>query len=154
RSAGILGLPIDAEGALQIARRARGTPRIANRLLRRVRDFAQIRGDGRVTSSAADAALTMLEVDAQGFDGMDRRLLRALCEHYGGGPTGLDALAAAIAESRDTIEDVLEPFLIQQGYLIRTPRGRAATSKTWSYLGLPEPRSDGSRADLFGEGPR
>ncbi len=147
RSAGILGLPVEPAGAMQIARRSRGTPRIANRLLRRVRDYAQVRSDGRVTSTAADEALTMLEVDALGFDGMDRRLLRALCEHYGGGPTGLDALAAAISETRDTIEDVLEPFLIQQGYLIRTPRGRAATSRTWSYLGLPEPGRPAS--DLF-----
>ena len=147
RSAEILQLPIEEAGALQIARRSRGTPSIANRLLRRVRDYAQVRGDGQITDAAADAALTMLEVDAQGFDGMDRRLLTVLCDHYGGGPTGLDALAAAISESRDTIEDVLEPYLIQQGYLIRTPRGRAATAKTWQYLGLPQPRSDGP--DLF-----
>lgn len=154
RSAHILGLPIEPEGALQIARRSRGTPRIANRLLRRVRDYAEVRGDGRVTDAAADAALAMLEVDREGFDGMDRRLLRVLCEHYGGGPTGLDALAAAISESRDTIEDVLEPYLIQQGYLIRTPRGRAVTSKTWAYLGLPTPNPHGperlrSDSDLF-----
>lgn len=147
RSAGILNLPVDPDGAMQIARRSRGTPRIANRLLRRVRDYAQVRSDGRVSNQAADEALTMLEVDELGFDGMDRRLLSVLCDHYGGGPTGLDALAAAISESRDTIEDVLEPYLIQQGYLIRTPRGRAATSKTWSYLGLPEPGRSGS--DLF-----
>ncbi len=147
RSAGILNLPVDPEGAMQIARRSRGTPRIANRLLRRVRDYAQVRSDGRVSNQAADEALTMLEVDELGFDGMDRRLLSVLCDHYGGGPTGLDALAAAISESRDTIEDVLEPYLIQQGYLIRTPRGRAATSKTWSYLGLPEPGR--SSSDLF-----
>ncbi|MGB1557456.1 MAG: Holliday junction branch migration DNA helicase RuvB [Oceanococcaceae bacterium] len=149
RSAGILGLSIDSGGALQIARRSRGTPRIANRLLRRVRDYAQIRADGRISADIADAALAMLEVDAEGFDGLDRRLLRALCEHYGGGPTGLDALAAAISESRDTIEDVLEPFLIQQGFLIRTPRGRAATSKTWAYLGLKQP-SPLQEGDLFG----
>ncbi len=150
RSAGILSLPVDPDGAMQIARRSRGTPRIANRLLRRVRDYAQVRSDGRVSNQAADEALTMLEVDELGFDGMDRRLLSVLCHHYGGGPTGLDALAAAISESRDTIEDVLEPYLIQQGYLIRTPRGRAATSKTWSYLGLPEPGTSGS--DLFNSG--
>ncbi len=150
RSAGILSLPVDPDGAMQIARRSRGTPRIANRLLRRVRDYAQVRSDGRVSNQAADEALTMLEVDELGFDGMDRRLLSVLCHHYGGGPTGLDALAATISESRDTIEDVLEPYLIQQGYLIRTPRGRAATSKTWSYLGLPEPGTSGS--DLFNSG--
>jgi len=148
RSAGILSLPVDPDGAMQIARRSRGTPRIANRLLRRVRDYAQVRSDGRVSNQAADEALTMLEVDELGFDGMDRRLLSVLCNHYGGGPTGLDALAAAISESRDTIEDVLEPYLIQQGYLIRTPRGRAATHKTWSYLGLPEPGTTGG-SDLF-----
>ncbi len=154
RSAGILSLPVDPDGAMQIARRSRGTPRIANRLLRRVRDYAQVRSDGRVSNQAADEALTMLEVDELGFDGMDRRLLSVLCNHYGGGPTGLDALAAAISESRDTIEDVLEPYLIQQGYLIRTPRGRAATHKTWSYLGLPEPGTTGE-SELFnssGEG--
>lgn len=150
RSAGILGVPIDEQGAMQIARRSRGTPRIANRLLRRVRDFAEVRGDGRIGAGLADQALTMLAVDQQGFDGLDRRLLRVLCEHYGGGPTGLDALAAAISESRDTIEDVLEPFLIQQGYLIRTPRGRAATSKTWQYLGLTPPGDAGPQAPLFG----
>lgn len=140
RSASILQVPIEGDGAMQIARRSRGTPRIANRLLRRVRDFSEIRGEGRITAALADAALSMLEVDQQGFDSMDRRLLTVLCEHYAGGPTGLDALAAAISESRDTIEDVLEPYLIQQGYLMRTPRGRAATPKTWLYLGLTPPQ--------------
>ena len=146
RSARILAIGIEPEGAREIARRARGTPRIANRLLRRVRDFAQVKGDGRITAAIADAALTMLQVDAQGFDHMDRRLLRTLVEQFGGGPVGVDALAAAIGEERGTIEDVLEPFLIQQGYLVRTPRGRMATPRTWSHLGLAPPAGD-----LFGE---
>ena len=146
RSARILAIGIEPEGAREIARRARGTPRIANRLLRRVRDFAQVKGDGRITAAIADAALTMLQVDAQGFDHMDRRLLRTLVEQFGGGPVGVDALAAAIGEERGTIEDVLEPFLIQQGYLVRTPRGRMATPRTWRHLGLAPPAGD-----LFGE---
>ncbi len=146
RSARILAIEIEPEGAREIARRARGTPRIANRLLRRVRDFAQVKGDGRITAAIADAALTMLQVDAQGFDHMDRRLLRTLVEQFGGGPVGVDALAAAIGEERGTIEDVLEPFLIQQGYLVRTPRGRMATPRTWRHLGLAPPAGD-----LFGE---
>ena len=140
RSARILAIEIEPEGAREIARRARGTPRIANRLLRRVRDFAQVKGDGRITAAIADAALTMLQVDAQGFDHMDRRLLRTLVEQFGGGPVGVDALAAAIGEERGTIEDVLEPFLIQQGYLVRTPRGRMATpapGATWAWRRRP-----------------
>lgn len=145
RSSGLLGVPIDDDGAREIARRSRGTPRIANRLLRRVRDYAEVRADGQVTRELADAALSMFEVDDQGFDPMDRKLLSVLIEHYGGGPTGVDALAAAISESRDTIEDVIEPYLIQQGFLIRTPRGRQATQRSYQLLGLPAPRGD----DLF-----
>ena len=124
RSAGILGVDIEEVGAREIARRSRGTPRIANRLLRRVRDFAQVKGDGLIDQSTADAALNMLDVDASGFDHMDRRLLLAMIEKFDGGPVGVDSLAAAISEERDTIEDVLEPYLIQQGYIMRTPRGR------------------------------
>ncbi len=136
RSARRLALDVRAEGALEIAKRSRGTPRIANRLLRRVRDYAQVRADGAVTQSAADAALTMLNVDDVGFDQMDRRLLRSIIEHFGGGPVGLDSLAAAVSEERDTIEDVLEPYLIQQGYLMRTPRGRVATDKAYLHFGI------------------
>src|SRR5512137_1139155 len=128
RSAGLLKIAIDAEGALEIARRARGTPRIANRLLRRVRDFAEVRAGGAITRDVADAALAMLDVDASGLDVMDRKLLRTVLEKFGGGPVGVDNLAAAIGEERDTIEDVLEPFLIQQGFLQRTTRGRMATA--------------------------
>ncbi|PVZ69447.1 Holliday junction branch migration DNA helicase RuvB [Pelagibaculum spongiae] len=139
RSAGILGLPMDAEGANEIARRSRGTPRIANRLLRRVRDYAEVKSDGRITGEIADAALKMLDVDRCGFDQQDRRLLKTIIEKFDGGPVGLDNLAAAIGEERDTIEDVLEPYLIQQGYIMRTPRGRMATRHAWQYLGLDQP---------------
>jgi Holliday junction DNA helicase RuvB len=142
RSAGLMGLESDLEGATEIARRSRGTPRIANRLLRRVRDYAQVKGDGRVTKASADAALNMLNVDSQGFDHMDRRLLLALLEKFDGGPVGVDSLAAAISEERDTIEDVIEPYLIQQGYLMRTPRGRTATKSAYRHFGLPEPTVD------------
>jgi Holliday junction DNA helicase RuvB len=135
RSAGILGVPIDDAGALEIARRSRGTPRIANRLLRRVRDFAQVEGDGRVTRELADRALLRLEVDREGFDQMDRTLLLTIIDKFGGGPVGLDTLAAAIGEEKDTIEDVIEPFLIQQGFLNRTPRGRMATAAACEHLG-------------------
>jgi Holliday junction DNA helicase RuvB len=135
RSAGILGVPIDETGALEIARRSRGTPRIANRLLRRVRDFAQVDGDGRVTRELADQALLRLEVDREGFDQMDRALLLTIIDKFGGGPVGLDTLAAAIGEEKDTIEDVIEPFLIQQGFLNRTPRGRVATAAACEHLG-------------------
>ena len=128
-------------GAYEIARRARGTPRIANRLLRRVRDYAQVKSDGVVTDTIADAALKMLDVDQQGLDVMDRKLLQAVVEKFGGGPVGLDNLAAAIGEERDTIEDVLEPYLIQQGYLMRTPRGRVATMSTYQHFGLKAPAS-------------
>jgi Holliday junction DNA helicase RuvB len=135
RSAGILGVPIDDAGALEIARRSRGTPRIANRLLRRVRDFAQVDGDGRVSRELADRALLRLEVDREGFDQMDRTLLLTIIDKFGGGPVGLDTLAAAIGEEKDTIEDVIEPFLIQQGFLNRTPRGRVATATACEHLG-------------------
>ena len=141
RSARLLEASIDPAGAREIARRARGTPRIANRLLRRVRDYAQVRANGVVDANVADAALSMLDVDSAGFDVMDRKLLEAVLHRFGGGPVGLDNLAAAIGEERDTIEDVLEPYLIQQGYLQRTPRGRVATAHTWRHFGLVAPRS-------------
>lgn len=137
RSAGILSAPIDAEGAREIARRSRGTPRIANRLLKRVRDYAQVKADGRITARIADQGLKMLEVDEKGFDQMDRKLLLTIIEKFGGGPVGLDTLAAAISEERDTIEDVYEPFLIQEGFLDRTPRGRVATKTAYDYFGFP-----------------
>ncbi len=137
RSAGKLTLDIHPEGAEEIARRSRGTPRIANRLLRRVRDFAEVRADGVITRTVADQALNMLSVDREGFDAMDRRLLETIIDKFSGGPVGLDSLAAAVSEERDTIEDVLEPYLIQQGYLMRTPRGRVATDKAYLHLGLP-----------------
>jgi Holliday junction DNA helicase RuvB len=127
-------------GSLEIARRSRGTPRIANRLLRRVRDYAQVKANGIVSSEIADAALKMLDVDKLGFDVMDRKLLLAVIEKFGGGPVGLDNLAAAIGEERDTIEDVLEPYLIQQGYLMRTPRGRIATQQAYQHFDLPMPK--------------
>ncbi len=146
RSAQLLNMHIADDGALEIARRSRGTPRIANRLLRRVRDYAEVRADGRVTSAVADAALLMLDVDVAGLDVMDRKLLSAVLERFSGGPVGLDSLAAAIGEARDTIEDVLEPYLIQQGYLQRTPRGRLATAAAWQHFGLTRP------ADLWQEG--
>ena len=143
RSARLLGVEIDDTGAFEIARRARGTPRIANRLLRRVRDYAEVRADGRISAAVADAALTMLDVDHLGLDLMDRKLLGAMLEKFGGGPVGLDNLAAAIGESSDTIEDVLEPYLIQQGYLQRTPRGRMATASIWQHFGLMPPAAMG-----------
>jgi Holliday junction DNA helicase RuvB len=146
RSASILGCEIDQDGALEIARRSRGTPRIANRLLRRVRDFAQFKRDGVVNHAAASQALDMLSIDSNGFDHMDRRLLMAMIEKFGGGPVGIDSLAAAISEERDTIEDVLEPYLIQQGFMMRTPRGRMVTSHAYLHFGLPSP---GAAADLF-----
>jgi Holliday junction DNA helicase RuvB len=149
RSAGILDLPIDPEGAFEIARRARGTPRIANRLLRRVRDFAQVRGTGEISRQVADLALNMLDVDERGFDHQDRRLLLTMMEKFDGGPVGIDNLAAAIGEERHTIEDVLEPFLIQQGYIMRTPRGRVVTRHAYLHFGLKLPGrlSDPSRTD-------
>jgi holliday junction DNA helicase RuvB len=139
RSAGILQAPIEGNGAREIARRARGTPRIANRLLRRVRDYAEVRADGRITEATAAEALKLLEVDTHGFDLMDRRLLLMLIERFDGGPAGLDNLAAAIGEARDTIEDVIEPYLIQQGYLMRTPRGRVAGKLAYEHYGLKPP---------------
>lgn len=139
RSGRMLSLNVEDEGACEIARRARGTPRIANRLLRRVRDYAEVRGNGVVSSECADAALNMLNVDALGFDNMDRRLLLTLMEKYDGGPVGVDSLAASIGEERDTIEDVLEPYLMQQGYLTRTPRGRMATRTAYLHFGLSLP---------------
>ena len=142
RSGNILGLSLDEQGAGEIARRSRGTPRIANRLLRRVRDFAEVKADGNITSQVANNALEMLEVDQQGFDTMDRKLLLAIIEKFDGGPVGLENLAAAIGEERDTIDDVLEPFLIQQGYIQRTPRGRIATKKAYRHFGIPVKKSD------------
>jgi len=144
RSAAKLDLPMESTGAEEISRRSRGTPRISNRLLRRVRDFAQVKGDGVVTAQIADAALNMLNVDKEGFDTMDRRLMVAVVEQFTGGPVGLDALAAAISEEKGTIEDVIEPYLIQQGYLVRTPRGRVATPKCYLHLGLDVPETGGS----------
>ncbi|HKW39488.1 MAG TPA: Holliday junction branch migration DNA helicase RuvB, partial [Burkholderiales bacterium] len=150
RSAGLLEIEVAPEGALEIARRSRGTPRVANRLLRRVRDFAQVRAKGAVTREVADAALKMLDVDALGLDVMDRKLLLAVIEKFSGGPVGLENLAHAIGEETDTIEDVLEPFLIQQGYLQRTPRGRIATVSAYRHLGLTAPKS-GAAGELFGQ---
>jgi Holliday junction DNA helicase RuvB len=148
RSAQLLNVQIEADGALEIAKRSRGTPRIANRLLRRVRDFAEVKAQGKVTAAVADMALRMLEVDAIGLDIMDRKLLEAIVHRFGGGPVGVENLAAAIGEERDTIEDVLEPFLIQQGYLQRTPRGRLATALAYRHLGLAE-SAPARVADLF-----
>jgi Holliday junction DNA helicase RuvB len=141
RSAQLLNCAIVEDGATEIARRSRGTPRISNRLLRRVRDYAEVKADGRITRETADAALTMLDVDHLGLDVMDRKLLGAMLEKFGGGPVGVDNLAAAIGEARDTIEDVLEPYLIQQGYLQRTPRGRVATANIWQHFGLRSPHT-------------
>ena len=144
RSARLLEADLAEDGAVEIAARSRGTPRIANRLLRRVRDFAQVRAGGRITREVADAALSMLDVDAHGLDLMDRKLLLAVLEKFGGGPVGVDNLAAAIGEERDTIEDVLEPYLIQQGFLQRTPRGRIATSTAYRHFGLAAPSQAGA----------
>jgi Holliday junction DNA helicase RuvB len=143
RSAGLLNVETTLEGATEIASRSRGTPRISNRLLRRVRDYAEVRAHGKVDREVADAALKMLDVDRIGLDVMDRKLLLAVVEKFGGGPVGIDNLAAAIGEERDTIEDVLEPFLIQQGYLQRTPRGRMATASTYRHFGLAVPSPSG-----------
>ena len=136
RSAQILNIQADSKGCIEIARRARGTPRIANRLLRRVRDYAEIKGDGVIVAEIAHKALTMLQVDENGLDEMDRRFLKALVEQFDGGPVGVNSLAASLSEERGTIEDVVEPYLIQQGYVMRTSRGRQATKKTWQWLGL------------------
>ena len=148
RSAGLLGTPMDEAGGFELARRSRGTPRIANRLLRRVRDYAEVKGDGRITKSIADKALAMLDVDPQGFDVMDRKLLEALIHRFDGGPVGLDNIAASIGEEAGTIEDVIEPYLIQQGYLQRTPRGRIATLAAYRHLGVTPPQAAGG---LFSE---
>lgn len=150
RSARLLNANASPEGAAEIARRARGTPRIANRLLRRVRDYAEVKAGGQITQEVAQAALAMLEVDPQGLDLMDRKLLEAIVHKFDGGPVGVESLAAAIGEERDTIEDVIEPYLIQNGYVQRTPRGRIATRTTWQHLGLTPPRPAGS-ASLFDE---
>jgi len=149
RSAAILRTPLEPAGALEIARRSRGTPRIANRLLRRARDYAEVRGSGIITEQASGEAMKLLDVDSNGFDLMDRKLLLTLIERFDGGPAGIDNLAAAIGESRDTLEDVIEPYLIQQGYLMRTPRGRVAGKLAYQHYGLPIPERP-SPADLFG----
>ena len=151
RSSGILNIPCDEEGSMGIASRARGTPRIANRLLRRVRDFAEVRGDGLINAEIAIGAMEMLKVDACGFDTMDRRLLRLIIDNFGGGPVGIESIAAALSEERGTVEDVLEPFLIQQGYITRTSRGRMVTAKAYRHFGLELPGGDNNNgnADLF-----
>ncbi len=153
RSARILDVDLTAGGAVELSRRSRGTPRIANRLLRRVRDYAEVKADGRITADIAEKALKMLDVDGEGFDVMDRKLLMAVLQKFDGGPVGVDNLAAAIGEERVTIEDVLEPFLIQQGYLMRTPRGRVATRSAWLHFGLEPPAIavDQTVRDLFAE---
>jgi Holliday junction DNA helicase RuvB len=152
RSAGILGVPITPEGASRIAQRARGTPRIANRLLRRVRDYAQVRGGGEVDGPIAIAALDLLEVDPLGFDSLDRKLLLLIMEKFDGGPVGIESIAAAIGEERGTLEDVVEPYLIQQGFLARTARGRIATRSAWQHFGLKMPERAAANLPLFGDG--
>ena len=154
RSAGILGVEIDEAGAMEIARRSRGTPRITNRLLRRVRDYAQVKAEGKIDNAIAQRALDMLDVDQCGFDMMDRKLLLAIMQKFDGGPVGLDSLAAAIGEERDTIEDVLEPYLIQQGFMMRTPRGRVATNSAYQHFGLKNRQQTGKAEmiDMFGNG--
>lgn len=150
RSSGILNIPCDDDGSMGIASRARGTPRIANRLLRRVRDFAEVKGDGLINAAIALAAMDMLKVDASGFDTMDRRLLKLIIDHFDGGPVGIESIAAALSEERGTVEDVLEPFLIQQGYITRTSRGRMVTAKAYRHFGLEQPgRNNSGDADLF-----
>ena len=149
RSAGILNLPIEVDGAIEIAKRARGTPRIANRLLRRVRDFAEVQADGVVTSAVAISAMDMLEVDPFGFDAMDRRLLQTIIEKFDGGPVGIESLAAAVGEERGTIEDVVEPYLIQQGFMMRTSRGRVATKNAYLHFGLKPPPGPERELPLF-----
>jgi Holliday junction DNA helicase RuvB len=151
RSAGILGVPIDAEGAARIAQRSRGTPRIANRLLRRARDYAEVKGSGRVDEVTAKAALDLLEVDPQGFDALDRKLLGTIIEKFDGGPVGIESLAAAVGEERGTLEDVIEPFLIQQGFLMRTARGRMATRSAYLHFGLKVPDRNLASLPLFNE---
>ncbi|WP_250625061.1 Holliday junction branch migration DNA helicase RuvB [Pinirhizobacter soli] len=150
RAARILNIECALEGAVEIARRSRGTPRIANRLLRRVRDFAEVRGDGTITHLAARAAMDMLKVDQEGFDDLDRRLLHIIINNFEGGPVGVESLAAALSEDRGTLEDVVEPYLIQQGFLIRSARGRMASAKAWRHLGLSPPPRQPQAPDLFG----
>jgi len=149
RSAGILDVPIDGAGAQRIATRSRGTPRIANRLLRRVRDFAQVKAQGRIDDRVATAALDMLEVDPEGFDALDRKLLTTIIEKFDGGPVGIDSLAAAVGEERGTLEDVIEPFLIQQGFLMRTARGRMAARKSYLHFGCKPPERTAANFELF-----
>jgi Holliday junction DNA helicase RuvB len=151
RSAGILGVPIDAVGALRIAQRSRGTPRIANRLLRRVRDYAQVKGAGHIDEGCAHAALDLLQIDPQGLDSLDHKLLRTVIDKFDGGPVGIESLSAAIGEERGTLEDVIEPFLIQQGFLARTARGRVATRIAWQHFGLKMPERAAANLSLFGE---
>ena len=148
RAARLLGVASDPEGTREIARRARGTPRIAGRLLRRVVDFVTVEGDGRLTRAIADRALTRLGVDHLGLDSNDRRYLSLLADHYGGGPVGVETIAAALSEARDAIEEVIEPFLLQQGLILRTPRGRMLGRSAWAHLGLPPPKPPG-QSDLF-----
>jgi Holliday junction DNA helicase RuvB len=150
RGARVLGIGMTGDGANEIARRARGTPRIAGRLLRRVRDFALVDGDAAIDRKVADRALGALEVDAAGLDAMDRRYLMTIASNYGGGPVGVETLAAALSEPRDAIEDIIEPFLIQQGFLQRTPRGRLLTGHAFRHLGMPEPTRDPAQFGLFG----
>jgi Holliday junction DNA helicase RuvB len=149
RAAIVLKIVIMADGALEIARRSRGTPRIANRLLRRVRDYAEVKADGKINGNIANEALEMLKVDKNGFDALDRKLLKTMIDKFAGGPVGLDSLAAAISEERGTIEDVLEPYLIQQGFIMRTPRGRVVTPQAYTHFGLQSPQASGGTADLF-----
>ncbi|MGZ5071330.1 MAG: Holliday junction branch migration DNA helicase RuvB [Methylobacter sp.] len=149
RSAGVLGIAMEKRGAYEIARRSRGTPRIANRLLRRVRDYAEVKGNGTITEDLAHQALDMLKVDNNGFDSLDRKLLLAMIEGFAGGPVGLDTLAAAINEERGTIEDVVEPYLLQQGFIMRTPRGRVVTQNAYLHFGLTPPKHSGVTGDLF-----
>jgi len=151
RSAGILNLPIEGDGATSIATRSRGTPRIANRLLRRVRDFAEVKGDGVVTGKVAQEAMDVLQVDPHGFDALDRRLLRTIIEKFDGGPVGIESIAAAIGEERGTLEDVLEPYLIQQGFMMRTARGRVATKNAYLHFGLQAPSSPATQETLFND---
>ena len=148
RSAGILGLQVDEAGAVRLAERARGTPRIANRLLRRVRDYAEVRASGRITDEVAEAALDLLEVDREGFDVLDRRLLLTIIEKFDGGPVGIDSLSVAIGEERGTLEDVIEPFLIQQGFLMRTARGRMATRAAYLHFGIEAPAADPASGNM------
>ena len=149
RSANILGVPVAPAGAREIAARARGTPRIANRLLRRVRDYSEVKADGNISEAIATSALDMLNVDESGFDMMDRKLLLAIIQKFDGGPVGIDSIAAALGEVKDTIEDVIEPYLIQQGFMMRTARGRVATKHAWAHFGLPVPKGHAPENDLF-----